>query len=56
MGMQDGFLHYIERIMFHGHLDYFQKLPPGGMPNTKPLGDHDILKAHNHWFILIYHV
>ena len=26
-------------IMFHGHLDCFQKPPLGGTPNTKP-GDH----------------
>jgi hypothetical protein len=41
--------------MFHGHLDYFQKPSLGGWPNTKP-GDHGILNAHKHWFILIYHV
>ena len=29
-----GFLHGIERIMFHGHLDYFQKPPLGDRPNT----------------------
>ena len=32
-----------------------QKPPLGGRPNTKP-GDHDILNAHNHWFILFYHM
>ena len=42
-------------IIFHGHLDYFQKLPLGGRPNTKPR-DHGTLNAHNHWFILFYHV
>jgi hypothetical protein len=26
--------------MFHGHLDYFEKPPLGGGPNTKPLGDY----------------
>jgi hypothetical protein len=31
-----GFLHDIEWIMFHGHLDYFQKPPLGGRLNTKP--------------------
>ena len=29
-----GFLHGIKWIMFHGHLDYFGKLPLGGRPNT----------------------
>ena len=42
-------------IMFHGHVDYFQKPPLGGRPNTKP-GDHDTPNAHNRWFILFYHV
>ena len=46
-----GFLHRIEWIMFHGHLDYFQKPPLEGRPNTKP-GDHGTPNAHNHWFIL----
>ena len=41
--------------MFHGHLDYFQKPHLGGRLNTK-LGDHGTLNAHNHWFILSYHV
>ena len=41
--------------MFHGHLDYFQKPPLGGRPNTKP-GDHGTPNAHNRWFILFYHV
>ena len=39
-------------IMFHGHLEYFQKTPLGGRPNT----NHDTLNAHNYWFILFYHV
>jgi hypothetical protein len=39
--------------MFHGHLDYFQKPPLGGRPNTKP-GDHGPPNTHNHWFILFY--
>ena len=61
MWMQDGckvlygFLHGIKWIMFHGHLDYFQKLPLEGRSNTKP-GDHGTPNAHNHWFILFYHV
>ena len=41
--------------MFHGHLDYFQKPPLGGRPNTKP-GDHGTPNAHNRRFILFYHV
>jgi hypothetical protein len=31
-------------VMFHGHLDSFQKLPREGRPNTK-LGDHDTPSA-----------
>ena len=50
-----GFLHIIKRIMFHGHLDYFQKPPLRGRPNTNPR-DHNTLNAHNHWFILLYHM
>jgi hypothetical protein len=50
-----GFLHGIEWIMFHGHLDYFQKPLLGGRPNTKP-GDHGTPNAHNHWFFRFYHV
>jgi hypothetical protein len=40
MWMQDGckslygFLHGIKWIVFYGHLDYFQKPPLGGRPNT----------------------
>ena len=49
-----GFLHGIEWIMFHGHLDYSQKPLLGGKPNTK-LGDHGILNTCNCWFILFYH-
>ena len=41
--------------MFHGHLDYFRKPTLGGSLDTKP-GDHDTMNAHNHWFILFYHV
>ena len=48
-----GFLHGIDWIMFHGHLDYFQKLPHEGRPNTKP-GDHGTLNPYNRWFILFY--
>jgi hypothetical protein len=61
MWMQDGckslhgVLHGIKWIMFHGHLDCFQKPPLGGSSNTKP-GDHGTPNTHNHWFILIYHV
>ena len=51
MCMQDGykslhgFLHGIEWIVFHGHLDCFQKPPLGGRPNIKalplvPMGAH----------------
>ena len=36
------------------HLDYFQKPPLIGRPNTK-LGDHGTPNAHNRWFILFYH-
>ena len=60
MWMQDGckslFLHDIQWIMFHGHLDYFLKNPfMEGRSNTK-LGDHGTPNAHNRWFILFYHV
>ena len=50
-----GFLHGIEWVMFRGHLDFFQKPPLGGRPNTK-LGDHGTPNTHNRWFILLYHV
>ena len=50
-----GILHGIKWIMFLDHLDYFQKPPLGGRPNTEP-GDHGTLNAHNRWFILFYHV
>ena len=46
-----GFLHGIEWIMFHGHLDYFQNPPLGGRLHTK----YDTPNAHNRWFILFYH-
>ena len=55
MSSLHGFLHDIEWIMFHGHLDYFQKPLPGGRPNTKPW-DHGTPNALNRWFILFYHV
>ena len=59
MWMQDGCEVYMDSymawIMFHGHLDYFQKPPLGGRRNTKP-GDHDTLNVHNRWFIQFYHV
>ena len=41
--------------MNHDHLDYFQKPPLKGRPNTKP-GDHGTPNAPYHWFILFYHV
>ena len=34
-----GFLHGVEWIMSHGHLDHSPKPPLGGQSNTKP-GDH----------------
>ena len=39
---------------FHGHLEYPQKPPLGGRPNTKP-GDHGTPNTHNRWFIWFYH-
>ena len=45
--------HHMDHVAWH--LDYFQKSPFGDRPKTKP-GDHGILNAHNHWFILFYHV
>ena len=50
-----GFLHGIKWIMFHDHLDYFQKPPLGGRPKTKP-GDHCTPNYHNRWLILFHHV
>ena len=35
----------IKWIIFHGHLDYFQKPPRGGRPNRK-LGEHGTPNAH----------
>ena len=40
-----GVLHGIEWIMFHDHLDYFQKPPLGGRPNTTPW-DHGTPKSN----------
>ena len=51
-----GFLHGIEWIVLHGHLDYFQNSSCGGRPNIKPLGDHGTPNTHNCWFILFDHV
>jgi hypothetical protein len=39
-GTNGVFLHVIKWIMFHGHLDYFQKPPLGGRPNTKTRRPH----------------
>ena len=55
MSSLHGFLHGIKWIMSHGHLDYLQKLPLGGRPNTKPR-DYGTLNAHKRWFILLYRV
>jgi hypothetical protein len=49
-----GFVHGIQWIMFHVHLDCFQKPPLGGRPNTKP-EDHDTPNAHHRRFTLIHH-
>ena len=46
MSSLHGFLRGIKWIMFHGHLDYFQKPPFGGRSNIK-LGDHGTPNAHN---------
>ena len=46
MSSLHGLLHDIKWIMFSSHLDYFQKPPLGGRPNTKP-GDHGTPNAHN---------
>jgi hypothetical protein len=42
-------LHGIEWIMFHGHLDYFQKLPLGGGSNTKQETMALRTQVHNSW-------
>ena len=54
LSLTHGVLHGSEWILFHGHLDYFQKPPLGGSDNTK-LGDHGTLNDQNRWFILFYH-
>jgi hypothetical protein len=41
----------LNRSCVHDHVDYFQKPPLGGKPNTKPR-DHGTLNAHNRSFIL----
>ena len=48
-----GLLHDIKWTMFHGHLDYFQKMPLGGKPNTKP-GDHGTPNTHKPLIHSIY--
>jgi hypothetical protein len=51
--MQDGCNVYMDSymtskgIMFHGQLDYSQRPPLGGRPNTKS-GDHGTPDARNH--------
>ena len=55
MQSMHGFLNGIKWIMFHDHLGCYKKPPLGGRPNTKPW-DHFTSNAHNHWFILFYHV
>ena len=42
-------------FMPHGHLDYLQKPPLGGRPNTKPRDHHGTPNDHHSWFILFYH-
>jgi hypothetical protein len=44
-----GFLLGIKCIMFHGHVEYFQKPPPRGRPNIKS-GDHGTPNTHNNVF------
>ena len=51
----DSYVHGIKLIVFHAHLEYFQKPPLEGRPNTKP-GDHDTPNAHDRRFILFYHL
>jgi hypothetical protein len=61
--MQDGYKVYtdsymaLEWIMFHGHLDYFQKPPLEGRPKTKP-EDHGTLKRSQPlvYPLFFYHV
>ena len=40
---------------FSWSLGLFSKTTSWGRPNTKP-GEHGTPNAHNHWFILSYHV
>jgi hypothetical protein len=49
-----GFLHGIKWIMFHGHLDYFQKPPLGGRPNMKSetLAFRNLTIVHLLYFIM----
>ena len=49
--MQDGFLHGIKWIMFHGHLDYLQKPFLGDRPNTKPR-DHGMHSERSQTLIM----
>ena len=49
------FLRGIKWVMFHDPLDYFQKSPFGGRPNTNP-GEHGTPNTHNRQLILFYHV
>ena len=48
-------LHGIEWAISHGHLDYFQKPPLGGKPNTC-LGDHGNPNVNDRWYTLVNHV
>ena len=50
-----GFLHGIEWIMFHAHLDCFQKPSLASRPSVEP-GDDGTPNAHNRWFILFYFI
>ena len=45
--------HQIDHVSWS--LGLFKKTSSWGRPNTKP-GDHGTSDAHNHWFILFYHV
>ena len=61
MWMQDGFKVCMDSYMaskgscFMVTWTIFPKPTLGGRPNTKP-GDDGTPNAHNHWFILFYHV
>ena len=58
MWMQDGCIVCMDSYMESHkscHLDFFQKPPRGGRPNTK-LRDHGTPNIHNHFFLLFYHV